>query len=80
MNFEKVEKNEKIINEITGIYNTIIAEESLSASASNDTNYFVQVFNQTDMKYQLKMIKNIDAEEDIGYVPINASDNDHIFE
>ena len=75
-----MEKNGKIINEVNGIYNSISVEDSLNTSASNEDYIFVQVFNQTDNKHQLKMIKSLDADEEMTYMSIKASDSDHIFE
>ncbi len=80
INFEEMEKNGKIINEVNGIYNSISVEDSLNTSASKEYNIFVQVFNQTDDKHQLKMIKSLDADEEMTYMAIKASDIDHIFE
>lgn len=80
IDFEEIEKNGKIINEVTGIYTSISAEDSLNTSSSKENKIFVQVFNQSDNKHQLKMIKNLDADEEMSYVSIKSSDSDHVFE
>jgi hypothetical protein len=80
INFEKAEKDEKKINEVIGIYNPVNVEDAGGLNNYNDVNFFVQVFNESDRKYQLKFITNLDGEDGITYHSIKASDSDNIFE
>jgi len=81
VDFEKAEKNEMIFNEVIGIYSPVHLEDIVGLNNNNGMSFFVQVFNQTDRKYQLKMLKNIDGGEgEIIYNDIKASHSNHIFE
>ncbi len=80
INFDQSEKDEKIINEISGIYSSINLEESGNIYHIQDMNYYVQVFNESDRKYQLKFINNLDKLDEITYHGINSCQSDNIFE
>jgi hypothetical protein len=81
VNFEKAEKNDMIFNDVIGIYSPVHLEDMHGSNNNNEMSFFIQVFNETDRKYQLKMLKNIDGGEgEILYNDIKASHSNLIFE
>lgn len=79
LNFGKYEEKDRIINEVTGIYTSINLED-VGNMPNDEMNYFVQVFNESNRKYELKFIKNIDNLDEIRYRRINSCDSDYLFE
>ena len=63
-------EGEKIINDVIGLYNN---PDSQSAN-----NFFSQIYNRTDNKYQLKGFKRIGDTYEKG--DIRGCDSDSIFE
>ena len=81
INFEEILKQEeKIINEVMGIYTSTDYNESTGVC----NRFFTQVFNQTDNQYQLKMFnknkENSNDSDPFDYSEIKACDNENIFE
>lgn len=65
--------SEKIINDVIGLYT-----ENPEYSSQINPNFFSQVFNQSENKYQLKYIKLSEEKYKIEDVP--ACDSDSTFE
>jgi hypothetical protein len=71
VNFEDIYKGEKIISEVLAIY-TFSSSEELNEDVKN---IFVQVFNQTENKYQLKIFSHYEGKFELKDFDVFSSQN-----